>query len=163
MFETHVWFQCNFVVIYLRKVYRTTDPKLLILLEEVRWGILSEQSRLFLNDLVVESRPADWPHVTTHLQLENEVNTSELQKLALPERAFVAQDESPLGAVTPQVTTMLDESLPCDRVFTCRKLALVMCLVNFDKDVFFFQPLHRCHQNVLRTARVCSCVEFERV
>ncbi|MDP3970557.1 MAG: PIF1 family DEAD/DEAH box helicase [bacterium] len=82
-FEAEVWKQLDLSVCYLDRVFRQDEDPLLIILEELRAGELSEDSMFKLQERTEESAPEDTPvtRLYTHNVDVDRLNADELTKL----------------------------------------------------------------------------------
>jgi hypothetical protein len=130
-FESQALKKANFIKIELEHVYRQVDHKFLTILNQIRFGLLSD---VILNELskhikpnIIHENEAETIILTTHVRKADEINRNKIDNLTGQERVFQAEIT---GEFQPG-------SYPTDVSLRLKKGAQVMFIKN-DKEKRFF-------------------------
>ncbi len=132
-FRAAAWRRSNFQKVVLREVKRTEDAEFLEVLEEIRWGRVTERVRAFLNSRVMlaEEIEADVPHLFPRRAQTDAFNKNRLEQIHEPLRAFETEYEG-----DPYGIERLKRDAPVSALLELKKGALVMMRVNDPRQRF---------------------------
>ncbi|WP_460219825.1 helix-turn-helix domain-containing protein [Psychroserpens sp. MEBiC05023] len=96
-FSSLAYQKCNSITIELKHIYRQDNPKFIKILNEIRTNTLSQESANELNKRFIPdflpNNIADYIFLTTHNAKAEHVNISELDKLNVESKTFLAKVE----------------------------------------------------------------------
>eukprot|EP00906_Rhabdomonas_costata_P008711 RCo012367 len=140
-FNSQAWASIDPVPVFLTKNFRQNDDPLVKILEEARWGKLSDQSRallesrvglLYHNDAVLPT------HLYSLRKNVDQENINMLKKLEGPERIYTAEDKGnfnvprSMRATVEAEVSLLEKGCLAPTTLILREGAQVMLLQNWD-------------------------------
>ena len=132
-FRAAAWRRSRFQRVTLREVKRTDDAEFLGILEEIRWGRVSERVREFLNKrlTLAEEIEDNVPHLFPRRAQTEAFNRRRLEELSTPLRTF----ETEYGGEAHGIER-LKRDAPVPAVLELKKGALVMTRINDPRQRF---------------------------
>ena len=132
-FRGDAWRRSCFQPVVLREVKRTEDAAFLEVLEDIRWGNVSERAEGFLNGRLAEDLELeeDVPHLFPRRAQTEAFNRSRLENLKTALRTY----ETEYGGEGVLIERMMKEA-PIPPVLELKEGALVMMRINDPKQRF---------------------------
>ncbi len=132
-FRASAWRRSRFQRITLQEVKRTDDAEFLGILEEIRWGRVSERVREFLNKrlTLAEEIEDNVPHLFPRRAQTEAFNRRRLEELPAPLRTF----ETEYGGEARGIER-LKRDAPVPAMLELKKGALVMTRINDPRQRF---------------------------
>ena len=132
-FQAGAWRRSHFTRVTLTEVKRTDDAEFLGILEEIRWGRVTERVREFLNQrlALAEEIEADVPHLFPRRAQTQAYNKKRLEELTTPMRIF----ETEYGGDARGIER-LKRDAPVPDFLELKKGALVMTRINDPRQRF---------------------------
>ncbi|XP_043272559.1 ATP-dependent DNA helicase PIF1 isoform X3 [Venturia canescens] len=128
-FQSMAWKECIKYNFELNTVYRQEDPKFVDLLNRIRVGYVTEEIACTLratSSQKIEKNGILATRLCSHICEADEINSSQLDKLAGEEKIFIAQDSD------ENMTKILEQQLPVPHKLTLKVGAQVMLLKNIN-------------------------------
>ncbi|HTL48369.1 MAG TPA: PIF1 family ATP-dependent DNA helicase [Verrucomicrobiae bacterium] len=132
-FQGPAWERSVFQTVVLREVKRTRDAAFLEVLEEIRWGALTEKTEAFLNGRLTmeEELESDVPHLFPRRVQTEAFNKAKLAEIPLAARLY----DTEYGGAQPYMERLMKEA-PIPPSLELKEGALVMLRVNDPKQRF---------------------------
>lgn len=132
-FRAAAWYKSQFTKIILREVKRTEDVQFLEILEDIRWGKVSDRVRDFLNSRVAldEELDTDVPHLFPRRAQTDAFNRNKLEQIHEPLKTFETIYEG-----DPYGIDRLKRDAPVPPLLELKKGALIMMRVNDPRQRF---------------------------
>jgi len=130
-FLSTAWKKTGFKRLVLKEVMRTHDREFLEVLEEIRWGGISERVEAFLNGRLADDSEieADVPHLFPRRAETEAYNLARLSELSHPVKRFETYYEG-----RDHFVERLRRDAPIPAVLELKKEAIVMLRVNDPKQ-----------------------------